>query len=243
MKTFIFQYEFPLRQITTFYLVLVRRFKGRGGGSNFLVLPCCNPSSGVSKMGSFVSQRQTVVEIWRDVVDPFGAFSQICRGDPVPNLNLRTFVVIGLTWKLANMRCWAVCGRIFDFSISFHFSGILRSKFRLFRLKFDLFSPLKRQNKLKYRKSGRLLFTGQSDHHTARKREGKLKLETNFTGFPTQICEKARNRVNFIASYLDNSLELRDKWAHFGNTKTRATTYDKTKKFYFLRLDVSLFLP
>ena len=54
---------------------------------------------------------------------------------------------------------------------------------------------------------------------------------------PTEIREKAPKRVNFVASYLDNCLELRDKWAHFRNTKIRATTYDKTKNFYFLGLE------
>ena len=50
--------------------------------------------------------------------------------------------------------------------------------------------------------------------------------------FLYKFAKKARERDNFVVSYLDNHLELRD---NFGNTKTRATTYDETKKFHFLR--------
>ena len=53
--------------------------EGRGGvqpqNMKFLSFAiCCSPSFGVSKMGSFVSQLQAVVEIWRDEVDPFARF-------------------------------------------------------------------------------------------------------------------------------------------------------------------------
>ena len=38
-----------------------------------------------------------------------------------------------------------------------------------------------------------------------------------FKDFPIQIAEKARVVPIFVASYLGNRCELRDKWAHFGN--------------------------
>ena len=54
-------------------------------------------------------------------------------------------------------------------------------------------------------------FLGQSDHHTAGKVVRRLKSGSDLTIFPIQIREKVRERVNFVASYLDNRLELRDK--------------------------------
>ena len=45
----------------------------------------------------------------------------------------------------------------------------------------------------------------------------QAKIYPIFADFPIQIPENARKRANFVASYLGNRLELREKWAHFRN--------------------------
>ena len=61
----------------------------------------------------------------------------------------------------------------------------------------------------------------------------KIGVWCDVTIFPYN-CEKACGWVNFVALFLDNCLELRDKWAHFGSTRTRATRQHmlKQKKFF-----------